>query len=195
MPRQDLEYELRLLAPPVTMKAQLQKVVALIRENKRIKLVHGPRERECCHGWIRASQEEEIAQILCELDQLRLVSTNGNPQDTQKKQAKVMATVLCLETIGTAEIERDKSVLQQTHALDNEVGGFISAAFDTRNLLTERGLVGLLEWKVVCVFLTLPPKSQMILTPLVHQPCLTLDSWKSNSFGTFWSQTTQQHCV
>jgi len=62
----------------------------LIRENKRIRPVHGPRERECCHGWVRACQTEEIAQILCELDQLRLIAT---PENAQRKQPKVMATV------------------------------------------------------------------------------------------------------
>jgi len=142
MPRPDIEYELRLLTPPANAGIQLPSIVALIRENKRIKLVHGPREQECCHGWVHPIEEEEIAQILRELDQLRL-ATPGNPQGTQ---AKVMGTVLCLEKIEAAVIESDESILQQRHALDSGVGGFISAAFDTR---VQRGLEGLLEWKVV----------------------------------------------
>lgn len=133
MPRPDIEYELRLIAPPVDMKMQFPRIVALIRENKRISLVHGLRQRECCHGWIPARQAEELVQNLCELDQLSLVATPRNPQDAKRKQPKVMATVIYLKTTEAAEIGSAEFVLHQSHATK------------------ERGLEGLLEWKVMYV--------------------------------------------
>lgn len=157
MPRLGYEYELRLINSSFgpNKKNETPCIVALIRENKRIKLLNGPQEHECCHGWIRSMDDSDVVEVLGELEQLKLNSEAGSLQDSESnhmRSAKVMATVLALETIGEAEmLELDEPIFQQTHAVNTEVGNFISAAYDTRNLITDRGLTGLLEWKVVYV--------------------------------------------
>lgn len=151
-PRPDLEYELRLIRPPNSM-SKLPNAVALIRENKRIRLVNGPREKECCHGWLRNyDQCKAVEKILTELGQVqppKAGSASQYPEGAKGKTVKVIATVLTLEVVGVPEVLCDEPIFQQAHAIEGTSGGFISAAFDTRNLLTERGLVGLLDWKVV----------------------------------------------
>ena len=147
-----MEYELRLIRPPKSMSS-LPNAVALIRENKRIRLINGPREKECCHGWLRGcDQSKAVERILIEIGQVKSLKAGPAHQyskETKDKTLKVIATVLSLEIAGVPEVLSDEPVFQQAHTVEGTPGGFISAAFDTRNLLTERALVGLLDWKVV----------------------------------------------
>lgn len=148
-PRPDVEYELRLISPPSSM-SNLSNTVGLIRENKRIRLINGPREKECCHGWLRdCDQRKVVERVLTELGQVKLPKAGETYQDTKGKTAKVIATVLSLEVVGVPDVLNDEPIFQQAHTVKGTPGGFVSAAFDTRNLLNERGLVGLLDWKVV----------------------------------------------
>ena len=155
IPRVDIEYELRLVNPYHDSGSDSDKnmpfflnAIILVRTNMCRNLVHGQPEAECCHGWLCDADKDDLRQLLRDIE--RFTRSSQKALGISGQTLKIKGTVLTLEKYREAELKLDRPPISRKNTM-HKGGAFSAASSDTRSLRAERGLWGLMDWKVMYV--------------------------------------------